>query len=357
MAEISLQGTEKRFGGQVILDKIDLSIKEGEFLVLVGPSGCGKSTLLRLICGLEDPTSGDIVIDGSSAIGIHPKDRNLAMVFQSYALYPHMTVFDNMALGLKIRKVPKDQIEKEVTQVAEILNIKDFLQRKPGALSGGQRQRVAMGRAIVRRPRAFLFDEPLSNLDAALRLKMRTEIKRLHQELKTTTIYVTHDQTEAMTLADRIVVLNGGFIQQVGSPLEVYQKPANKFVAGFVGAPPMNFLEYSKSSKGDFWDNGDSFDSVAAGELAQGDYYLGVRPEHLIASKNPTQGVCLGKGLLEVVEPLGADVLLDFKLHDQTVVVKMPWSAEYKVGEGYLLSIDPGDLHRFKREGEQERIS
>ncbi len=243
MADVKLSGVSKAFGETRILHHIDLDIRDGEFMVFVGPSGCGKSTLLRVIAGLEETSSGDLSIGGKRVNDIPPAERGIAMVFQSYALYPHMDLYENMAFGLKLAKVPKDQIDRSVHQAAKILNIDHLLKRKPKDLSGGQRQRVAIGRAIVRKPEVFLFDEPLSNLDAALRVRMRYEFAKLHEELKTTMVYVTHDQVEAMTLADRIVVLSAGKIEQVGSPLELYEHPANLFVAGFIGSPRMNFIE------------------------------------------------------------------------------------------------------------------
>src|SRR5271169_3129311 len=242
MAEVSLRNVVKRFDNVEVVRNISLDIPDNEFVVLVGPSGCGKSTTLRMIAGLEEISAGDIYIGGEVVNDLPPKDRDIAMVFQNYALYPHMSVFENMSFGLKLRKISKDEIKKRVDHAARILDIAELLDRKPKALSGGQRQRVAMGRAIVRNPKVFLFDEPLSNLDAKLRVQMRTEIKRVHQKVRTTTVYVTHDQVEAMTLADRVVVMNGGIIEQVGPPQELYHFPATKFVAGFIGSPAMNFL-------------------------------------------------------------------------------------------------------------------
>src|SRR3954470_10983115 len=243
MAEVSVRKVVKEYeGGVQAVKGIDLDIADHEFVVLVGPSGCGKSTTLRMIAGLEEITGGEIWIDGDVVNDVPPRDRDIAMVFQNYALYPHMSVFDNMAFGLKLRKFPKDEIKRRVDDAARILDIAPLLERKPRALSGGQRQRVAMGRAIVRNPKVFLFDEPLSNLDAKLRVQMRTEIKKIHQTVTTTTVYVTHDQVEAMTLADRVVIMNGGRIDQIGTPHEVYHKPRTQFVAGFIGSPTMNFL-------------------------------------------------------------------------------------------------------------------
>ena len=250
MAEISLQGVTKSFGKTEVIHTTDITINDGEFVVMVGPSGCGKSTILRMIAGLETSTTGEIRIAGKRVNEVEPKDRNIAMVFQNYALYPHMSVYDNMAYGLKIRKLAKDDIERRVQRAAKILELGQYLKRKPRELSGGQRQRVAMGRAIVREPAAFLFDEPLSNLDAKLRVQMRLEIQKLHRELATTSVYVTHDQVEAMTLANRMIVINAGVVEQVGAPLDVYDNPASLFVAGFIGSPSMNFLPGRRSGDG-----------------------------------------------------------------------------------------------------------
>ncbi|OGP62047.1 MAG: sn-glycerol-3-phosphate ABC transporter ATP-binding protein UgpC, partial [Deltaproteobacteria bacterium RBG_13_49_15] len=250
MADISLKNVHKSFGKTEIIHGISCNIKDGEFLVILGPSGCGKSTVLRMIAGLEVITSGEIGIDGKVVNNLEPADRDIAMVFQNYALYPHMTVFKNMAYGLKIRRMPKTEIERRVLNAAKILELTDFLNRKPRELSGGQRQRVAMGRCIVREPKAFLFDEPLSNLDAKLRVQMRLEIRKLHENLRITSIYVTHDQVEAMTLGDRMLIMDKGFAEQIGSPLEVYERPSNTFVAGFIGSPAMNFFEGSVSQDG-----------------------------------------------------------------------------------------------------------
>src|SRR5687767_12521799 len=242
MASVDIGKVDKFFGSTQVLHGVEIEISDGEFVVLVGPSGCGKSTLLRMIAGLEEISRGQIAIGGRVVNNVPPKDRDIAMVFQNYALYPHMTVYDNMAFSLKLAKAPKEEIQRRVQQAAEILGLQTFLARYPRQLSGGQRQRVAMGRAIVRDPQVFLFDEPLSNLDAKLRVAMRTEIKELHQRLKTTTVYVTHDQIEAMTMADKIVVMHDGRVEQVGAPLDLYDRPANRFVAGFIGSPAMNFL-------------------------------------------------------------------------------------------------------------------
>ena len=301
MGAIRLEKVRKAFGEAVIIPELDLDIQDGEFVVFVGPSGCGKSTLLRLIAGLEDVTSGDITIDGTNATELPPAKRRLAMVFQSYALYPHMSVRKNIAFPLKMAGMDKAEIDKRVSNAAKILNLDNYIDRRPGQLSGGQRQRVAMGRAIVREPAAFLFDEPLSNLDAALRVGMRLEISELHQRLKTTMIYVTHDQVEAMTMADKIVVLHAGHIEQVGSPLELYSRPRNTFVAGFIGSPKMNLLTGAEARKHD-----------AA--------TIGVRPEHIALSTS--EGTW--KGTVKVSEHLGSDTFLHVEtdLHPEPLTVR-----------------------------------
>lgn len=291
MGSITLKQVTKNFDDVNVIKPLDLEIKDGEFIVFVGPSGCGKSTLLRMIAGLEDTTSGNIEIDGQDATHTPPAKRGLAMVFQSYALYPHMSVRNNIAFPLKRAKVSAAEIETKIANAAKILNLTDYLDRKPGQLSGGQRQRVAIGRAIVRQPSAFLFDEPLSNLDASLRVNMRLEISELYKSLATTMIYVTHDQVEAMTMADRIAVFNGGIIEQVGTPLELYQHPVNKFVAGFIGSPKMNFIDIP---------NGDT----------NGASSLGVRPEHFIISQDT--GTWSGK--VGVIEHLGSESFLHVTL-------------------------------------------
>lgn len=292
MATLTLQTVKKSFGKTDVIHGIDIDIADGEFVVIVGPSGCGKSTLLRMVAGLETVTSGEVLIDGKGVNALEPMDRDIAMVFQNYALYPHMTVFDNMAYGLKIQKVPKDQIAERVESAAKLLQLEPYLSRKPRELSGGQRQRVAMGRAIVRKPAVFLFDEPLSNLDAKLRVQMRLEIKALQRELGVTSLYVTHDQVEAMTLADRMIVMNAGVADQIGAPLDVYQNPATEFVAGFIGSPPTNFLPASVVS-----------------ETAEGQ--IGIRPEHLRIAPS---------GRLEArvryAEALGAETLVHLRTED-----------------------------------------
>jgi multiple sugar transport system ATP-binding protein len=321
MGTISLNKVRKTFGDTVVIPGADLEIIEGEFIVFVGPSGCGKSTLLRLIAGLEDLTTGEIKIDGKDVTDVAPAARELAMVFQSYALYPHMSVRNNIAFPLKMAKQPQAEIDAKVTKAATTLNLTEYLDRKPGQLSGGQRQRVAIGRAIVRNPKAFLFDEPLSNLDAALRVNMRIFIMQLHQDLKTTMIYVTHDQVEAMTMADRIVVLNKGNIEQVGTPLELYNKPNSLFVAGFIGSPKMNFLE---------------------------DNTIGIRPEHIQLSE--TKGEWRGKVLLS--EHLGSDTFLHIDGGPRgRLTVRAPGENTLGPGSSVLMTPEPSRIHRFDKQG------
>ncbi|MEM8821477.1 MAG: sn-glycerol-3-phosphate ABC transporter ATP-binding protein UgpC [Pseudomonadota bacterium] len=303
MTGVTLQKAITRSGATQVSHGVDLTIEDGEFCVLVGPSGCGKSTLLRMVAGLETVTSGEVRIDGRRVNELEPMDRDIAMVFQNYALYPHMSVFDNMAYGLKIAKTPKDEIERRVGNAAEILQLEPYLARRPRELSGGQRQRVAMGRAIVRKPSVFLFDEPLSNLDAKLRVQMRLEIKTLQRDLGVTSLYVTHDQVEAMTLADRMIVMNGGVADQIGKPLDVYANPATEFVAGFIGSPPTNFLK----SEG-------LLDAAPAGAT------IGIRPEH-IRIVDPNQSRLAGRVVYS--EPLGAETLIHLKsTDDQTVTIR-----------------------------------
>jgi multiple sugar transport system ATP-binding protein len=346
MATIELRRIEKDFGAMRVLSAIDLSIADGEFLVLVGPSGCGKSTLLRIIAGLEQPSGGEILIDGRDVTDVPSKSRDIAMVFQSYALYPHMTVAENMGFSLRVRGVDKATIETRVAAAAESLNLTPYLARKPAALSGGQRQRVAMGRAIVRDPKVFLFDEPLSNLDAKLRVSMRTEIKALHQKLKTTTVYVTHDQVEAMTMADRIVVLRDGRIEQIGSPLELYDRPVNTFVAEFIGSPAMNLLP-GMVRGGEAAIDGGSRLALPRG-IAGADgrrIVVGVRPEHLeIAS---------GGGLVarvETVEPTGAQVQVVGTLGDRMVTAVFNGRVMPQVGSEIRLAAAAEHLHAFDAE-------
>jgi multiple sugar transport system ATP-binding protein len=362
MASVRLRGIRKDYGDNPVIKGIDLDIGDGEFVVFVGPSGCGKSTLLRIIAGLEDVTAGELEIGGKPSLDVDPSKRGIAMVFQSYALYPHMTVADNMGFALKLSRVPKDEIAERVQRAADILQIGHLLDRKPKALSGGQRQRVAIGRAIVRKPEVFLFDEPLSNLDAALRAQTRVELARLHRELATTMIYVTHDQVEAMTLGQKIVVFNGGRIEQVGTPLELYERPANLFVAGFLGSPRMNFLE-----AGLVGERG-AIASVrlASGALAEvaadaggtavgARVTLGVRPEHLRLM--PAEGRDAGEGIpgtVGLVEYLG-DVILAYVQVDgaaELVAVKCSGGQPAPArGARVLLAFDPAQAYLFGADG------
>jgi len=321
MGTITLKKVRKAFGDAVIIPGADLEIREGEFIVFVGPSGCGKSTLLRLIAGLEDLTSGSMSIDGKDVTGAPPSERGLAMVFQSYALYPHMSVRNNIAFPLKMAKMPLAEIDAKVSKAADTLNLTEYLDRKPRQLSGGQRQRVAIGRAIVRDPKAFLFDEPLSNLDAALRVNMRVEIMQMHEDMKRTMIYVTHDQVEAMTMADRIVVLNRGNIEQVGSPLELYNKPNSLFVAGFIGSPKMNFVEGNT---------------------------LGVRPEHITVSDKKGDW----EGTVKLSEHLGSDTFLhvDGEKRGQ-LTVRAAGESAFGPGDKIWMTPDPKRLHHFDAQG------
>ncbi|PTV97200.1 sorbitol ABC transporter ATP-binding protein /mannitol ABC transporter ATP-binding protein [Rhodobacter aestuarii] len=328
MGEIILKGVTKRFGEVEVIPPIDLHINDGEFVVFVGPSGCGKSTLLRLIAGLEDVSGGVVEIDGRNATEAAPAERGLAMVFQSYALYPHMTVKKNIAFPLKMAKLPPEEIEAKVQAAAKVLNLANYLDRRPGQLSGGQRQRVAIGRAIVRNPEAFLFDEPLSNLDAALRVNMRLEISELHQSLKTTMIYVTHDQVEAMTMADKIVVLQAGRIEQVGSPLELYRTPRNRFVAGFIGSPKMNFIEGAEAAK-------------------HGAHAIGIRPEHIKVSTS--EGAW--QGTVGVSEHLGSDTFLHVTTEYGVLNVRAGGEVDLHHGDTVFLSPDMAQLHRFDQQG------
>jgi multiple sugar transport system ATP-binding protein len=329
MGSIRLEGVRKTFGNTAVIQGVDLNIEDGSFVVFVGPSGCGKSTLLRLIAGLEDVTAGRIIIDSKDVSSLAAARRGLSMVFQSYALYPHMTVRKNIGFGLKMAGRPRDEIERKVAAASKMLNLTDYLDRKPGELSGGQRQRVAIGRAIVREPKAFLFDEPLSNLDAALRVQMRLEIARLQKTLATTAVYVTHDQVEAMTLADRIVVLNAGRVEQVGSPLELYGSPANLFVAGFIGSPRMNFV---------------------SGELAarMDAATIGVRPEHIVASRDGAGW----RGTVVAAEHLGSDTFLYIDVaQTDGITARAVGELGLKPGDEVRLATDPARIHRFDAQG------
>jgi multiple sugar transport system ATP-binding protein len=364
MAEVSLRKVEKSYdGGVQAVRGIDLEISDHEFVVLVGPSGCGKSTTLRMIAGLEEISGGEIAIGGAVVNDIPPRDRDIAMVFQNYALYPHMSVFDNMAFGLKLRGMPRDEIKRRVDDAARILEIGPLLDRKPKALSGGQRQRVAMGRAIVRNPKVFLFDEPLSNLDAKLRVQMRTEIKKVHQTVKTTTVYVTHDQVEAMTLADRVVVMNHGVIEQVGPPTELYHRPATHFVAGFIGSPAMNFLPATLAQAGGGGlvvqvENGPAFPVPAERtQRYQGavgrKLLLGLRPEHM-----PAAEALAGRAhaapfdvTLDVIEPMGMETLVYFRFGHDLICARVEPTAAGEPGQVMRLAADLNHMHLIEAEG------
>ena len=368
MAGLKLKNIQKVYenGFQAVKD-FNLDIEDREFIVFVGPSGCGKSTTLRMIAGLEEISDGELYIDDKLVNDVAPKDRDIAMVFQNYALYPHMTVYENMAFGLKLRKLPKDEIDKKVREAAKILDIEHLLDRKPKALSGGQRQRVAMGRAIVRSPKVFLMDEPLSNLDAKLRVQMRIEISKLYNELNTTFIYVTHDQTEAMTLGTRIVVMQDGVIQQVASPTEIYNHPANLFVAGFIGSPQMN-MTYGQTSV----ENGkqyvkvfnklieipqDKVSIIKEKKAENIEVIVGVRPENIYHTPEELAkpGVTTFKGEVDLKENLGAETYIHIKKDGANFVIKSRSAAEYKLGDPIEFGFDANKLHIFDKE-EQNTI-
>ena len=363
MAEVILKNVTKIYeGGQTAAQNINIEVKDKEFVVLVGPSGCGKSTTLRMIAGLEEITEGELFIDGKKVNDVSPKDRDIAMVFQNYALYPHMTVYENMAFGLKLRKFDKNEIKERVGEAAKILGLEDYLDRKPKALSGGQRQRVAVGRAIVRKPKVFLFDEPLSNLDAKLRVQMRTEISKLHQSLGATMIYVTHDQTEAMTMGDRIVIMKDGVVHQVDTPLNLYNKPSNRFVAGFIGSPSMNFingkvdigdvLSFSSLSGGlKFKLAGNMFDQLR--KYKNKEVWLGIRPEDIYEqNSNKADNLVKLEILLDVVEPMGNEIFLYFQLDNMQFVARIPAREEPPAGSKRNLLLDTNKLHFFDAESE-----
>ncbi len=356
---MKLAGVGKAYGDVKILKGIDLEIRDGEFMVFVGPSGCGKSTLLRTIAGLEEITEGTLSIGGRVVNDVHPAERGIAMVFQSYALYPHMNLFDNMAFGLKLAKLPREEIERSVQQAARILHIEHLLDRKPKDLSGGQRQRVAIGRAIVRKPEVFLFDEPLSNLDAGLRMSMRYEFAKLHEQLAATMVYVTHDQVEAMTLADRIVVLQAGRIEQVGAPLELYEHPANRFVAGFIGAPRMNFIDATLESA----DAGTARVRLAGGEVVAAEVdartaapgakvVLGVRPEHLQPVAAPGDGSAFS-ARVAFVDRLGSAsyVYFDHPGAEMSLTAEVRGNSPWQAGQALTLAVPPAQAYLFDAEG------
>lgn len=365
MANLSLKGIQKVYpNGYEAVKDFNLEIEDKEFIIFVGPSGCGKSTTLRMVAGLEEISDGTLEIDGKVMNDVEPKDRDIAMVFQNYALYPHMTVYDNMAFGLKLRKVPKDEIDKMVKEAARILDLDKLLERKPKALSGGQRQRVAMGRAIVRDPKVFLMDEPLSNLDAKLRVQMRIEISKIHEKLGATIIYVTHDQTEAMTLGTRIVVMKDGLIQQVDSPQNLYNKPNNLFVAGFIGSPQMNFIDVEVKALGDdlLLQVGTTELKVPASKkkaLIDGDYIgktvvLGIRPEDVYDSENfiANSPDSVIKSKIKVYELLGAEVYLYFDMNGTQMTARVDARTSLRQGDDAVFALDLEKIHLFDKETE-----
>jgi multiple sugar transport system ATP-binding protein len=354
MSEVELRGVKKRYGSVEAIHMLDLAVEKGEFCALLGPSGCGKSTLLRMIAGLEAATQGNVFIGGVDVTNVPPAKRRIAMVFQSYALYPHMSVRQNISFSLRVAKAPKDVIERRTHEVAHMLQLEDLLDRRPAQLSGGQRQRVAIGRALVREPQVFLFDEPLSNLDAILRVQMRVEIAKLHKELATTMIYVTHDQVEAMTLADRIVVLEAGAIRQIGAPMELYMQPANKFVASFIGSPTMNFLPADARAA-------DGLNAVVrvngGGEItvktrkgldaaAAGDFEVGIRPEHvkLAAPGDPAAAL---QGTVQILERLGNSTIMYVDTVAGQIVVEDEGDSTTRTGDNVSVVFDPGRVHVF----------
>lgn len=352
MTEVKLKSICKSYGAVAAVQQVDLTIKDGEFLVLLGPSGCGKSTTLRMIAGLESITAGDLLIGGKRMNDVDPKNRGVAMVFQNYALYPHKSVFDNMAMALKLQKVAASEIEKRVGTTAEMLGLTEYLGRKPAALSGGQRQRVAIGRAIVRTPDVFLFDEPLSNLDAKLRVKMRMELQELHDRLGVTSVYVTHDQVEAMTLADRIVIMNKGLVTQVGTPREVYDHPVDEFVAGFIGSPAMNFIDLVRNDNG-IWKT--ACCSLALPSLPLDtsrllSLRLGIRPEHIVVNPDDEKGAFTYQATVKLDELLGADALLNLKVGDVSLLARVG-GMDYPVkGDVLKIALPEARMHFFNPE-------
>ena len=370
MASVTLKEIYKKYpGGVMAVSDFNLEIKDKEFIILVGPSGCGKSTTLRMIAGLEEITSGELLIDNKLVNDVAPKDRDIARVFQNYALYPHMTVFDNMAFGLKLRKTPKEEIKRRVAEAARILDIEHLLDRKPKALSGGQRQRVALGRAIVREPKVFLLDEPLSNLDAKLRAQMRTELSKLHKSIGTTFIYVTHDQTEAMTMADRIVVMKDGLIQQVDTPQNLYDKPVNTFVAGFIGSPQMNFIDAKLDEEnGVYYAVFGQDRDVYRLKLPESknrrdclkpyidkDIILGIRPEHIHDEPELLEKHADGllKADVEVTELMGAEIYLYVNVVGNAVTARVDSTSQARSGDKIQMAIDMNRVHIFDKETEQ----
>jgi len=360
MAQVAMRSLNKMYDEVHAVKDVNLDIRDKEFVVLVGPSGCGKTTTLRMVAGLESISSGRVMINEKVVNDLAPMDRDIAMVFQNYALYPHMSVYDNMAFGLKMRKFDKSEIRKRVNEAAEILGIHEYLHRKPRQLSGGQRQRVALGRAIVRHPQVFLFDEPLSNLDAKLRVQMRVELKKLHERLGTTAIYVTHDQVEAMTLGDRVVVMRDGWVQQVGDPMELYNEPANRFVAGFIGSPAMNFAHVRITGEnGSIYAVGDGIRlkvpphmANRAGNYAGKEVTLGVRPEDLRVANDADPVDMSLEADVEVVERLGSEILLDVAVGRVTMVAAVEPTVTAKMHDHLRLAVNPLRLHLFDAETE-----
>ncbi len=346
MAEVRLQDLHKSFGETRVLEGVSAVVPDGSFVVIVGPSGCGKSTLLRMIAGLEQPDRGAISIGGRDVVNLEPGDRDVAMVFQNYALYPHLTVEENIGFGLSVRGVPRAVIKQRVARAAAILQIGEFLSRRPRQLSGGQRQRVAMGRAIVREPQAFLFDEPLSNLDAKLRVTMRTEIKRLHRDLGATSVYVTHDQVEAMTLGDRLVVMNKGRIEQEGAPLDIYARPATSFVGAFIGSPPMNLFEAQVTEKGIDLDGSTFIETPASASLPER-ARLGIRPEHFEPCGDADAQIRL---VADIVEPQGAETIVHGTIGERRVVARLDGAVSVMPGETIPMKLPPRAVHYFDPE-------
>lgn len=367
MSRVYLENITKVFDNKITaVDNLTLEIQSGEFFVLVGPSGCGKSTVLRIVAGLEEPTRGKVYIGDRVVNDLAPKDRNVAMVFQNYALYPHMTAFDNMAFGLKLRKVPKSEIKQRILEAAKILNIEHLLERKPKALSGGERQRVAVGRAIVRNPSVFLFDEPLSNIDAKLRVQMRAELSQLHQRLKTTTLYVTHDQVEAMTLGERIGVMKQGKLLQVDKAITLYNEPVNKFVAGFIGSPPINFIDGSIKIENEQAPFGKAikFESAVLNiplplsyyprlqNLTAGEVTLGIRPEDIYFRNPEGRNLPSFNAKIEVVEPMGNETIVYLKINDRLITARFHSQFLGKIGETTTCYIDTEKVHLFDKNSE-----
>lgn len=364
MASVVLKNLTKKFKNITAVNSMNLEIKDREFLVLVGPSGCGKTTALRMVAGLEEVTEGEIYIDGKLVNDVPPKDRDIAMVFQNYALYPHMNVYENISFGLKMRKTPKKEIERRVKETAEILGISHLLSRKPKELSGGQRQRVALGRAIVREPKVFLMDEPLSNLDAKLRVQTRAELSKLHRRLGITTIYVTHDQVEAMTMGERIVLMKDGIVQQVDTPLNLYGKPKNIFAAGFIGSPAMNFLDCTLAKKeGDLFlylqeftlRLPSEFSKILENYIGQ-ELVLGVRPEHIFAGSAISSTENIIATTVDVIEPMGSDIILYLSKGKHNLIARMDPKFTPKLGEEFKIGIDLNKIHIFDKKTEKAVI-